>query len=70
MLGKLQLQNHASAVVLGVDSLVTNKKPVFAVASLLGGGGLVSIPPLLRHLFPGHLQEDLASPPHLPITFV
>ena len=56
-------------MVLGVDSLVTNKKPVFAVASL-SGGVLVSVPPLLSHLFPGHLHENLGSPPRLPIKFV
>lgn len=57
-------------MVLGVDSLAINKKPVFAEASLSGGGVLVSILPLLSHLFPGHLQEDLGSPPQICLKLV
>lgn len=54
--------------MLGVDSLVTNKRPEFAVAGLLGWV-LVSVPHVLSHLFPRHCKKiqnlPLTSPPNL-----
>lgn len=44
-------------------------KPVEWIATRTPGLA-VSIPPLLCHLFPAHLQEELGSPLQLPIKLV